>query len=162
MPSPRAQLLLLSVLLPGSGPTLPQAAAGDQPMCMFLDAVLKEAPNKFVALRGAEIKGYNPKWEGKLKAPGAKECFASESGYGCLMGAHPRVAQAKQQYHAVKRSVQACFPRWTAKEDRDALSWRFDLRQKNIHVSVEAMGLTLPEGGEEQPEVVLNVELWDE
>ena len=152
-------LLVVLFVLPAVSP-----AAGGEPrdaMCTFLDNVLKEAPAKFVALRGKPMEGYTPMWEGKLKAPGAASCEASETGYSCSLGARPVVAKGKQEFQSLTHRVAACYPGWrVTRNERGTLSWNWNLRSRNNMISVEYVDLAAmgdEEEGSSGPELMVGV-----
>lgn len=130
-------------------------------MCKFLDDVLKEAPTKFTALRGKPMEGYSPMWEGKLKAPGAMSCEATETGYNCSLGARPLVAKGKQEFLALTRKVAACFPGWkVTRNERSALSWNWNIRSGKNMISVEYVNISAmgdEEEGSGGPELIVGV-----
>ncbi|HSA92353.1 MAG TPA: hypothetical protein VLE48_05025 [Terriglobales bacterium] len=158
MSLPRTQLLLLALLISAHGQGTPKAAPGPDALCTYFEAVLREAPAKFAALRGKPIEGFTPMWEGKLKAPGATGCEASEQGYFCSLGFRPDQAKGKREFAALGKRARACFPGWTAEDSRDESAWRFVLARDHTRVSVDYSGL-VPSGDEEdeQPELTLSV-----
>ena len=162
MPFLRAHLLLLAVFLPAYGQGTPKAAAGPDALCAYFEAVLREAPTRFVALRAKPVEGFTPMWEGKLKAPGSTECDVSEQGYFCSLSFRPDKVKGKREFSALARRAQACFPGWTAQNERDASDWRFILSHEKTRVSVDYSGM-VPSGDEEdeQPELTLSVYMAD-
>ncbi|MGH9575985.1 MAG: hypothetical protein ACRD3R_01010 [Terriglobales bacterium] len=155
------RLLLLPLLLIAAAAS---PAAGGEPrdaMCTFFDAVLKEAPTSFAALRGKPMEGYTPMWEGKLKAPGATSCEVSETGYSCSLGARPMVAKGKQEFQTLTRRVAGCYPGWkVTRNERDTLSWSWNIRSGNNMISVEYVDITAmgdEEEGSSGPEIVVGV-----
>jgi hypothetical protein len=139
----------------------PAAGSERDAMCVFLDAVLKEAPTNFAALRGKPMDGYSPMWEGKLKAPGATSCEATETGYNCSLGSRPVVAKGKQEFLALTRKVAACFPGWkVTRNDRDTLAWNWMIRSGKTQISVEYVDITAmgdEEEGDTGPELMVGV-----
>ncbi|HXE89879.1 MAG TPA: hypothetical protein VNK82_02850 [Terriglobales bacterium] len=155
----RAQLLVLAVLLSASGQDAQKAEARD-PLCGYFESVLREAPTRFAALRGQPLEGFTAMWEGKLKAPGAASCEASEQGYFCSLGFRPDPAKGKREFVALAKRARACFPAWKAEETREESQWRFILAHEKTRLSVDFSGL-VPSGDEEdeQPELTLSVYL---
>ena len=153
-------LAVAAVVLPATGGDPKDA------LCTFFDDALKEAPTKFVALRGKPIEGYSPMWEGKLKAPGAGSCEVSETGYSCSLGARPNVAKGKREFLALTRRVQACYPGWkVTRNDRDTLSWTWNIRRGKNMISVEYVDISAM-GDEEEtgggPELMVGVWVMEE
>lgn len=162
---PARYILLLALAVAGA---VSPAAGGDpkDTLCTFLDDVLKEAPTKFAALRGKPMEGYSPMWEGKLKAPGATSCEASEAGYSCSLGARPNLAKGKREFLALTRRVQACYPGWkVTRNDREAQSWLWNIRSGKNMISVEYVDLAAI-GDEEEagggPELIVGVWVMEE
>ncbi len=162
MASARSTLRWLLPLLLAAAAVLPATGGGQKDaLCTFLDDVLKEAPTKFVALRGKPMEGYTPMWEGKLKAPGASSCEASETGYSCSLGTRPQVAKGKKEFLALTRRVQTCYPDWkVTRNERDTLSWNWNIRRGQNMISVEYVDMTAM-GDEEEasggPELIVGV-----
>lgn len=100
-------------------------------------------------------------WEGKLKAPGATSCEATETGYSCSLGARPVVAKGKQEFLALTRKIAACFPGWrvtASKQDAENLSW--NLRSGKTMISVEYVDMAAmgdEEEGSSGPELMVGV-----
>jgi len=151
-----ARLLVMLLVLTAA------ATAGERdPLCKFLDDVLKDAPNKFVALRGKRMEGHSPMWEGKLKAPGATSCEATETGYSCSLGARPVVARGRQEFLALTRKIAACYPGWKVMgKSPDPQSMTWNLRNGNTMISVEYVDMAAmgdEEAGSSGPELIVGV-----
>ncbi len=163
--SPVLCFLLLGLAV--AAPVSP-AANGDQKdaLCTFFDDALKEAPTKFVALRGKPIEGYTPMWEGKVQAPGSTSCEASETGCSCSLGARSNVAKGKREFLALTRRVHACYPGWkVTRNEHDMLIWAWNIRRGKNMISVEYVDITAM-GDEEEagggPELMVGVWVMEE
>ncbi|MGH9509073.1 MAG: hypothetical protein ACRD2Q_04330 [Terriglobales bacterium] len=158
----RAALVGVVVLLSAYTQANSKTLAARDTLCAYFEAVLREAPTGFVALRGKSLEGYGvPVWEGKLKPPSGTRCQATDTRYVCSLGFRPDKARGKREFDALALRALACFPGWRTQTERTNTYWIFVLSREKTRVGITYERLDSDDGEDRQPELWLNVHIVD-